>query len=104
MSEGIAVLVSLIPYVILAAVVWVAWVGLGVARNWVATAGETKEAGIAWAAVTAVEQLFFSQDGSFKKAQAIEFFKKYFPAMDEETANMWIESAVNMMNSQRKPQ
>jgi hypothetical protein len=104
MAECFAVLSGLVPYVLLAVVVWIVWVGRSEAHEWLSKSGDTKEAGIAWAAVTAVEQLFFSQDGTFKKAAALEFFKKYFPNIEEEKANMWIESAVNMMNSQRKPQ
>lgn len=98
MEAGVNVLVALVPYVLAAVVVWIVFVVRGVSKGWLANAGTPTEAGVAWAAVNAVEQLFFDQEGEFKYDAAAEFFARYFPDLDDAKVRMWLEAAVKQMN------
>lgn len=94
-------LVSLAPYVIVVAVIVAAFVGLKLLRGWRDGAISPTEEMVAWAAVTAVEQMFFDKDGAFKKEEAKKFIRAYYPNLDEVQLDMWIESAVKLMNDGR---
>jgi len=98
---GLEALVALIPYVLGVALVVAVFIGLGLLRKWRDGATLPTEEMIAWAAVMAVEQMFFDKDGVFKKAEAKKFMLVYFPALDDSQLDMWIESAVKLMNDSR---
>lgn len=57
---------------------------------------------VAYAAVLAVEQMFFDKDGDFKLQQALDYVKAVFPNVDVNQARMWIEAAVMSMNESQK--